>query len=58
MKTYDPMQGMVYRHMARQADPYSVPVTSMPSINQLPMGYANQSPRTYLRRTRRTFPAA
>ncbi len=58
MKTYDPMQGMVYRHMARQADPYCVPVISMPSINELPRGYANQSPRTYLRRSRPSFPAA
>jgi hypothetical protein len=58
MKTYDPMQGMVYRHMAREADPYSVPVMSTLSISQLPTGYANRSPRTYLGRKRHTSPAA
>ncbi len=58
MKTYDPMHGMVYRHVARQTDPYCVPVASTPRTNELPQGYANQSPRTYLRRTRATFPAA
>jgi hypothetical protein len=58
MKTYDPMQGMVYRQMAREADPYSVPVVSRHSISQMPTGYANGSPRTCLGRKRHTSPAA
>jgi hypothetical protein len=55
---YDPMDRIVYRHMDQQPDPYSVPVTGTRSINQLPRGYANRSPRTYLGRTGRTIRAA
>ena len=58
MNTYDPMDCIVYRHMDQHRDPFSVPVTSTRSINRLPSGYANGSPRTYLRRTRRMTPAA
>jgi hypothetical protein len=58
MNTYDPMKGWVYRHMAPQTDPYCVTVSSTRSVNQLPTGDANGSPRTYLGRTRRTSPAA
>jgi hypothetical protein len=58
MNTYDLMQGMVYRHMSRQTDPYCVRVMSMLTINQLPSGYANESPRTFLGRPRRGFVAA
>jgi hypothetical protein len=50
---YDPRDGIVYRHMAPQGDPYSVPLTSSPRINRLPAGYANGSPRTYLGSSRR-----
>jgi hypothetical protein len=58
MNTYDPMQGMVYRHMTRQPDPFCVPVMSTLTINQLPSGYANGSPRTFLGRPRRGSVAA
>ena len=43
MKAYDARTGMVYRHMARQADRFCIPATSMPSINQLPRRYSNGS---------------
>jgi hypothetical protein len=50
MNTYDPMDCIVYHHMAREADPYAVPVTSGRSCARLPSEYANRSPRTCLRR--------
>jgi hypothetical protein len=58
VNTYDPMDRIVYRHMDQQRDPYSVPVVSTRSLNQLPSGYANHSPRTYLGRTGRSPQAA
>ena len=58
MNTYDPMEGIVYLRMTRQTDPCCVPVTGTRSINRLPAGYANGSPRTFLGRPRRTPPAA
>ncbi len=57
MNIYDPMDRIVYRHMDQQRD-YSVPVMSIRSVNQLPSGYANGSPRTYLGRTGRRPQAA
>ena len=57
MRTYDPTNGMVYRHMGRPTDPHFVPVTSTSTVNKLPRGYANGSPRTYLGRTRLAPPA-
>ena len=50
LNTYDPMDCIVYHHMARETDPYAVPVTSGRSCTQLPSEYANGSPRTRLRR--------
>ena len=50
MNTYDPMDCIVYHHMARETDPHAVPVTSCRSCAQLPSEYANRSPRTRLRR--------
>ena len=58
MNIYDPMDRIVYRHMDQQRDPYSVPVMSTRSLNHLPSGYANRSPRTYLGRTGRRPQAA
>jgi hypothetical protein len=49
MNTYDPADGIVYVHMAPQADPWSAPVIEARRCNTLPSGYANQSPRTRLR---------
>jgi hypothetical protein len=48
VNTYDPADGIVYVHMARESDPYAVPVTSARSGNRLPAGYANHSCRTRL----------
>lgn len=50
LNTYDPMDCIVYHHMARETDPYAVPVTSGRWCAQLPSEYANRSPRTRLRR--------
>jgi hypothetical protein len=50
LNTYDPMDCIVYHHMARETDPYAVPVTSGRTCTQLPSEYANRSPRTRLRR--------
>ena len=51
MNVYDPMDRIVYRHMDKQRAPLSVPVVSTRSTTQLPAGYANASPHTYLGRT-------
>jgi hypothetical protein len=58
VNTYDPMDGIVYRHMIPQGTVCSVPITGTPPIHRLPTGYANGSPRTYLRAGRRLNPAA
>ena len=58
MNVYDPMDRIVYRHMDQQRDPWSVPVMSTRSTSQLPSGYANASPRTYLGRAGRSPLAA
>jgi hypothetical protein len=50
LNTYDPMDCIVYHHMALETDPYAVPVTSTRSCTQLPSEYANRSSRTRLRR--------
>ncbi len=48
MNTYDPAYSTVYRHMHAEIDPYAVPVTTTRTINRLPAGYVNGSPRTRL----------
>ena len=48
MNTYDPANGISYRHMTRQPDPYAVPVTTTRSSARLPAGYSNSSPLTRL----------
>ncbi len=58
MNVYDPLEGIVYRHVARRADPQGAPVTDAPGTNRLPNGYANRSLRTYLGRTGLASPAA
>jgi hypothetical protein len=55
---YDPMDRIVYRHLDQRRHSYSVATTSADTVNQMPSGYANSSPRTYLRPTRRTSQAA
>jgi hypothetical protein len=58
MNTYDPMARIVYRHLDQRRDAYVVPVMTIPTVNQLPSGYANRSVPTYLGRTHRTPHAA
>jgi hypothetical protein len=48
VNTYDPANGMVYRHMTRESDPYAVVVSSTRSCGRLPDGYSNSSLRTRL----------
>jgi hypothetical protein len=56
MNTDDPMDRIEYRHMDRRPERY--PVSSTRIVDELPSGYANRSPRTYLGRTGRTSQAA
>jgi len=56
MKTYDPFGDVVYVHMERRKDPYSIPATSSVPETRLPAGYANRSLRTCLRRRTRGSP--
>ncbi len=58
MNIYDPRDGIVYRHLDQRRDVDSPPLASTPSINRLPAGYANGSPSTYLRSSRRGASAA
>ena len=58
MNTYDPRDGIEYRHLDQRRDNYSVPVAGPPQVNRLPAGYANGSPATYLRGSRRGASAA
>jgi hypothetical protein len=51
MVTYDPADRIVYVHMPREADPFSIPLVSTRRCNQLPTGYANKSTRARLRLT-------
>ena len=58
MNTYDPRNGIVYRHLDQRRDVDSYSITSTPHVNRLPAGYANGSPSTYLRSSRRGASAA
>jgi len=53
VNTYDPSDDIVYVHMARDVDPYSVSVERHRTCSRLPLGYANGSPRTRLHPRRR-----
>jgi hypothetical protein len=48
MNIYDPAQRIRYIHMAGRADAWSSPVDDGPACIELPLSYANQSPRTRL----------
>jgi hypothetical protein len=48
VNTYDPADRVIYVHMARESDPYAIPVTSTRTGNRLPVGYANSSHSTCL----------
>lgn len=58
VKTYDPRNGIVYRHVDAALDTASASLAWSDAINRLPSGYANGSPRTYLRSPRRISSAA
>jgi hypothetical protein len=49
VNTYDPADGIRHVQMAREMDPYSVPVESGRRCMKLPTGYANGSQRTCLK---------
>ena len=50
MNIYDPLDSMVYQHLPRQSATDSGPATAAASVYRLPLGYANESPRTRLGR--------
>ncbi len=58
MNLYDPMNRIVYRHLDQQRDRGFIAVTSADTVNRMPSGYANRSPRTYLRPARCSSQAA
>ncbi len=51
VRTYDPLDGVVYVHMVRDIDVHASAFMSTHTQNQLPRGYANKSPRTRLTRS-------
>ena len=58
VNTYDPMDRIVYRHVAQQWDSASRPAVGTGNVTRLPIGYANGSPGLYLGRGRRATEAA
>jgi hypothetical protein len=58
VNTYDPRNGIVYRHLDQRRDLDFRSTTSTPTVNRLPIGYANGSPSTYLRSSHRASSAA
>ena len=48
MNTYDPAEGIVYRHMAGRTDDPATSVDATSVVDRLPTGYANRSPSTRL----------
>jgi hypothetical protein len=51
MNTYDPSDYIVYVRMDRTFPASESPSARVPAADRLPRGYANESPRTRLRRT-------
>ena len=54
MKVYDPAERIVYVHLASSARGHD----AAPVLERLPAGYANQSPRTRVRRDPSSLDAA
>jgi hypothetical protein len=50
---YDPADAILYVHMARETDPDAIPVVGGRTCARLPVGYANHSARTRIRRPAR-----
>ena len=51
MNTYDPSDYIVYVHMDRTFHASESSLAHVPAAHRLPREYANESPRTRLRRT-------
>jgi hypothetical protein len=51
MNTYDPSDYIVYIRMDRTCPESQSPLARVPVALRLPRGYANESPRTRVRRT-------
>ena len=51
MNTFDPSDYIAYVRMDRTFPAFESPLARMPAAHGLPRGYANESPRTRLRRT-------
>ena len=51
MNTYDPSDYIAYVRMDRTFPASESPLTRIPAAHRLPRGYADESPRTRLRRT-------
>jgi hypothetical protein len=51
MNTYDPSDYIAYVRMDRTFPPSESPLSRIPAAHRLPREYANESPRTRLRRT-------
>jgi hypothetical protein len=47
---YDPADAILYVHMAQETDPFAGPVQDGRTCARLPVGYANKSARTRIRR--------
>jgi hypothetical protein len=58
VNTYDPMDGIVYRHVGHQGALASLAVLGAPLPNRLPSDYPNASPSTYLGSRRRAHTGA
>jgi hypothetical protein len=52
VNTYDPAEAILYVHMARETDPYAIPVENRRTCTRLPAGYANHSSQTRIGRPR------
>jgi hypothetical protein len=50
---YDPMDGIVYRHVDQRRAFSTGPGLGATTVHPLPSGYPNASPRTYLGSSRR-----
>jgi len=58
VNTYDPRDDIVYLHLDAGRDTPSGSMARVNGTDRLPSGYANGSPRTYLRSPRRISSAA
>ncbi len=50
MNLYDPADGVLYVHLAREVDLCPTPIEGGHACRRLPVGYANRSLRTCLKK--------